>query len=132
MANVKRINTFWKTAKSISVREIAREAERPFALAVVGRPEKRADVFHRLFPGLDPEAVLPERSLLRAFDTTDPDGGFPVESGSFDIVIDAGGGRVNPPPGLPIYSVDDIGDIETVLSRLLEQRPDLNLSLGRR
>jgi uncharacterized protein (DUF697 family) len=132
MAKYDRFKNFWKTTKSVSIREIAREAERPFAMAVVGLPEKRAEVFRRLFPGLDPDAVLPERSLLRTFDSTDPEAGFPVDTGSFDIVIDAGSGRISAPPGVPIYSVDDIGEIDTVLSRILEQRPDLALSLGKR
>lgn len=129
-----RINAakFWKTVKSVSVREIAKEAEKPFALALVGQPEKRADVYRRLFPSSDEEDVVPERSLIRQFNSTAPDDGFPEATGSFDIVIDAGGGRRNPPPNTPVYSVDALGGWDELVDRLLEQRSDLALSLGRR
>src|SRR5437879_5968558 len=104
MARADRVKGFWKTIRGVSVREIAREAERTFALAIVGDQEKQAEVFSKLFPGAGAEYVVPDRSLLRTFSTTASEDGFPQQSGSFDIVIDAGGGRVHSPPGLPVYS----------------------------
>ena len=76
--------------------------------------------------------ILPERSLVRAFDSTSPDEGFPVESGSFDMVIDAGGGREQAPDGLRLFSRDEIGSWDLLAERLIEERPDLMLSMARR
>jgi uncharacterized protein (DUF697 family) len=132
MAAVDRAKSFWKTLKSVSVKEIAQEAQRPFSLAVVGEVEQRAGIMRLLFPGAQDGEVVPERSLVRAFDTASPEAGFPAESGSLDIVIDAGGGRESAPPGTPLYSLEELGNWERVAERILEQRPDLALSLARR
>jgi len=130
--SIEKAKTFWKTIRSVSVAEIAQEAQRPFAFALVGAPERRAEVLEHLFPGAQEDEVLPERSLVRAFDSTSEEVGFPRESGSFDIVIDAGGGRVDAPVGTPVYSVEELGGWDRVVERILEERPDLMLSLARR
>lgn len=96
MPSFEKARTFWKTVRSVSVAEITQEAQRPFALALVGDPERREEVLAHLFPGAQDGAVLPERSLVRLFDSTSESVGFPMESGSFDIVIDAGGGAWTP------------------------------------
>ncbi len=124
--------SFWKTVRAVSVKEIAQEASRPFALAVVGRPDDREEILDALFPRAMEGDVLPDRSLIRQFDSTSPEAGFPVASGSFDIIIDAGGGRVDAPPGARIFSVEELGGLTVLVDRLLEERADLALSMGRR
>ena len=124
--------SFWKTMKAVSIKEIANEAQRPFSIAVVGAPEKRAQIYTQLFPKASDEDVLPERSLLRAFDDTSEPAGFPRESGHFDIIIDAGGGRVDAPAGARVFSMDELGSWDEIAERILDERPDLALSLGRR
>src|SRR5262245_25690489 len=121
MPAIDRAKSFWNTIKSVSVAQIAQEARKPFALAVVGAPERRAQALYRLFPGAQDAEVLPDRSLVRAFDSTSESAGFPTESGSFDFVIDAGGGRVDAPPDTPVYSVEELGSWERVAERILEQ-----------
>lgn len=132
MARIDLAKAFWKTVKAVSVKEIARDAERPFAVAVVGDPVARLRVFHQLFPDVPDATVLPERSLVRSFESTAPGAGFPSESGSFDVVIDAGGGRVDAPPGVRMYSVEALGGWDRTAERLLDERPDLALSMARR
>ena len=132
MAKLALVNSFWKTVKHVSVKEIAREAQRPFALAVVGAPSKRAELYSQLFPKSTELDVLPERSLIRAFDDTSETNGFPRETGAFDFIVDAGGGRVDSPAGARVFSVDELGGWDEVAERILDERPDLNLSLARR
>lgn len=132
MAKVDVAKAFWKTLKTVSVKAIAQEAQKPFAVAVVGCPDKRDQLYDVLFPGKSPDDILPERSLVRAFDSTSPESGFPAETGAFDLVIDAGGGREEAPPGLRLFSLEEIGNWELLAERLIEERPDLMLSMARR
>ena len=132
MAKVQLAKSFWKTVKSVSVKEIAKEAHKPFAVAVVGDPEARERVFDLLFPGATDLDVLPQRSLIRTFDSTSSEDDFPQQFGSFDMVIDAGGGRVEAPPGIRLYSLAEVGGRDRLIERVLEERPDLALSLARR
>src|SRR5947207_6943790 len=132
MARADRAKKFWDTLRSVSVRQIGLEAARPFAVTIVGDPERRLEVIHALFPGVLDEQVLPDRSLLRTFDSTSSESGFPMEFGAFDLVIDAGGGRVEAPPETPIYSVEEMGGWNRAAERMVEQRPDLRLSMARR
>jgi uncharacterized protein (DUF697 family) len=132
LPKVELAKAFWKTIKSVSVKEIAREAERPFAVAVVGSPAKRQELYDVLFPKASLDDILPERSLVRAFDSTSSDAGFPTESGAFDLIIDAGGGRDEAPEGLKLFSLDEIGSWDLLAERLIEERPDLALSMARR
>src|SRR5579872_615017 len=123
---------FWDTTKEVSVTKIAREVEKPFSVAIVGTPERRADVMRHLFPGMSGEEVVPERSLVRAFDSTSEEAGFPADTAPEHVIIDAGGGRTDTPVGAPIYSVEELGGWDRVVERLLDQRPEIALSLGRR
>jgi uncharacterized protein (DUF697 family) len=132
MAAIGQARKFWKTTKEVSVGQIVREAEKPFSVAVVGRPERRAEVMRHLFPGIGGEDVVPERSLVRAFDSTSGESGFPADADSQYLIIDAGGGRAGAPLGAPIYSVEELGGWERVVERILDQRPDIALSLARR
>ncbi|MCC6727738.1 MAG: hypothetical protein IT208_00190 [Chthonomonadales bacterium] len=129
MASVSQAKSFWKVLKQVSVTQIAEESHRAFSLALVGSPERRAEALARLYPGQPEESVHP---LIRAFDSTDRESGFPEEGGSFDIVIDAGKGRGPTPQATAIYSVDEIGGWDRLVERLLDERPDLALSLARR
>ena len=132
MARITLAKSFWKTVKSVSVKEIAKEASKPFALAIVGPPEERQRILQLLFPAVSNLDVVPERSLVRTFDSTAPEDEFPRESGSFDVVIDAGGGRIEAPEGIRLYSITEVGGWDRLVDRILEERPDLSLSLARR
>jgi uncharacterized protein (DUF697 family) len=132
MANIERAKKFWKTTKEFSIAHVAREAQRPFGIAIVGTPENRADLLKHLFPGAEEGEVIPERSLVRAFDTTAEESGFPTDAGPDYLVIDAGGGRALAPINSPVFSLEEMGGWERVSERLLDQRPDLMLSLARR
>jgi uncharacterized protein (DUF697 family) len=131
MARIDQAKGFWKTIKEVSVPAIAREAEKPVAISIVGEPEKRQEVLRALYPAAGKDDVLPERSLISAYDSTSAEVGFPEEAGSFSLIIDAGGGRRD---GVvdPVYSVVELGGIDRVVNRILDQRPDLSLALAKR
>jgi uncharacterized protein (DUF697 family) len=128
-ARLGQAKSFWKVIKSVSIAEIEREANRPFSLALVGTPEKRREALRRLYPDSPEDAAHP---ILRAFDSTSTEVGFPAETGSFDLVIDAGGGRVDSPPGVLLYSVDELGGWDRVVERMLEEHPERLIALARR
>ncbi|HXG24271.1 MAG TPA: hypothetical protein VNJ09_06925 [Chthonomonadales bacterium] len=130
MPGIQQVKTFWKTLKSVSISEIARESEHPVVMAVVGEPEKRKEVLRKLFPDATEEDILPERSLVRNFDSTSKELGFPTDT--FDFVIDAGGGRADATNGLKIYSVPEVGGWERLVQHILDEHPELSLSLARR
>jgi len=132
MARIEPVKTFWKTIKAISVAEIAAESRKPFALAVVGPPEARLRVLERLFPGMTPEDVVQDRSLVRTFDSLDPATGFPADSAAFDFVLHAGCGRADAPAGTPVYSLEELGGWDRMVEHMLDERPELALSLARR
>lgn len=129
MSAIKRTKTLWDTMKSVSVKSIADEAARGVAVALVGTPEKRAAVLRHLYPTQHAGA---ENTLVRVFDTTAPADGFPPEPGTFDFIIDAGGGRLLPPERLRIYGVEELGGWERTAERILEQHHDLQLALAQR
>jgi uncharacterized protein (DUF697 family) len=138
MANVTRAANFWKILKSVSVAEIAREANRPISIAVVGPADVRREATDSLFeaPGstgeeMVPAARLPAEPFLQVFDATTEEAGFPRQQGVFDFVIDVGSGREGVPEGTPVYSIAEIGGWEETLDRILEDRPDLLLPLAR-
>jgi len=132
MARVQQARTFWKTLKSVSVGEVLNEARHPIAVALIGSPEERQEAMRLLFPNRGREEALPERSLIRAFDCADAESGYPCEDGSFDIVIDARVSATAARPDGPVFAMQDIGGWERVIERILDQRPDLTLSLARR
>lgn len=132
MAAIDRAKSFWKTTREVSIGQIAQQAQRPFSVAVVGTPENRQALLRHLFPDSVEGDVIPERSLVKAFDSTSEEVGFPVDAGPDYLVIDAGGGRALAPINSPIYSLDEMGGWERVSERILEQRPELMLSLARR
>ncbi len=121
--------SFWRIMKSVSLGEIVQESRRAFALAVVGAPDKRIVVLRHLYPGQPDEAVHP---LLRTFDSIAPEAGFPQTPGSFDIVLDAGGGWAPNAARARLYSVVELGGWDAVVERVLDEHPNLMLSLARR
>jgi uncharacterized protein (DUF697 family) len=129
---IDRAKKFWKTTKEFSIAGIVQEAARPFNIAIVGTPEKREQILRHLFPGYSEDDVIPERSLVKAFESTSEESGFPQDAGPEYLVIDAGDGRSLATIGTPIYSISELGDWERVSERILDQRPDLALSLARR
>lgn len=139
MARVGGVKGFWDTMKSVSVAEIAREANRPLSVAVVGDPKRRSEAIEALFatppaggsPEVAPARALPEPSFVQEFDSTAESSQFPRQPGIFDFVIDMGGGRIDAPEGTPIYSVAELGGWESTLERILEDRPELALALAR-
>jgi uncharacterized protein (DUF697 family) len=123
----------------VSVAEIAREANRPLSVAVVGAPELRVQAIQSLYRAFEPGApadtakalALPETPFVQAFDTMTEEDQFPQQPGVFDFVIDVGGGRRNAPEGVPIYSLPELGGWDATLERILEDKPDLALALAR-
>ncbi len=132
MAGFGRAKKFWDTTREVSVKQILRDAQKPFSIAIVGTPEKRAELLHHLFPNISDEDVIPERSLVKAFDSTSAEVGFPTDAGPDYLIIDAGGGRSLALLDAPVYSMDEMGGWERVSERILDERPDLALSLARR
>src|SRR3982750_4557576 len=123
MAGVERAKRFWKTIRAVSVADIVREAQTPFAIAVVGDPERRSEVERSLLPDAEADGVMPERSLIRAFDSTRTEDGFPEDPGGGCIVIDAGGGRAPETTNASVYSVAEMGGWDRVAERIIEEHP---------
>jgi uncharacterized protein (DUF697 family) len=139
MAKLGGAKGFWDIIKSVSVAEIAREANRPLSVAVVGTPERRAEAMQRLFAAEEQARnaeivkarALPEPPFVQGFDGMSEEAQFPRQAGVFDLVIDVGGGREGAPEGTLIYSVVELGGWEQTLDRILEDRPELALPLAR-
>lgn len=138
MAKVGGVKGFWDIIKSVSVAEIAKEANRPLSVAIVGPEDRRAEAMEALFApspeqrtNLIPARALPEPPFVQGFDAMTEESQFPRQPGVFDLVIDVGGGREGAPEGTRIYSVVELGGWENTLDRILEDRPDLPLPLAR-
>ncbi len=131
----------WDIIKSMSVAAIAREANRPLSVAVIGPPERREEAIKALFApdttlavgtGEASEAVsLPETPFIQGYDSLGEDAKFPRQSGVYDFVIDVGSGREGAPAGLVVYSLNELGGWEATLDRILDDKPTLMLALGR-
>ena len=129
MAVIHSASIFWKTLRSISVKEIYNEAHEPFSMAIVGAPEKRAQFVNRLFPGVKlEEADL----MIRQFNSTKEEDGFPQENDSFEIIVDTDGVANRENPALKVIRLPDIGSPEQVMKRILDEHNNLALSLARR
>lgn len=130
---------FWKVLKSVSVAEIAREANRPITIAIVGPPDRRALAIAALYapdsnvaPNDEAKSLaLPEQPFVQAFDSTSTEAGFPTQPGVFDFVIDVGTEREDAPDGILIYSVVELGGWDNALDRIFEDQPHLTLPLAR-
>lgn len=138
-ATVGGAKAFWSIIKSVSVAEIAKEANRSISIAVVGASEERAETLRALFAG-DPAIpsseqpaikALPESPFVEGFEGMTEEVGFPQQKGTFDLVIDTGGGREGAPLGVPVYSLPELGGWDGTLERILDDRPDLALPLAR-
>lgn len=121
--------SFWRIMRSISLREVEKEALRGVPITVVGAAQRRTDVLGRLYPDAPPEAVHP---LVRCYDSISEEDGFPQETGSYDVIIDAGGGWAPTGGRISVFSVVELGGWDATVERLLDERPDLALSLARR
>lgn len=126
MASIGQAKSFWNILKTVTVRPIADAAAQSFAIAVVGEEAACEMVLQALEPGA---AVHPS---IRSYRSTSEEDGFPQSSGSFDIVIDAGGGRGAEPVRAPIYSISDLGGWDATVERILDEREELLLAMGRR
>ncbi len=132
---------FWNIIKSVSVADIAKEANRPLSVAVVGTPELRAETIQQLYKTPEIEGAhandepaqraLPESPFVQGFDSMQESDQFPRQADIFDFVIDVGGGREGAPEGARVYSVREFGGWENTLDRILEDRPELALPLAR-
>ncbi len=127
---------FWERLKSISVAEIAKEADRPLHIALIGAADVRAEAHHALFT--DPGSIalntrmLPAAPALHGYEALTEAANFPAQPGLFDFVIDLGSGsREGLPAGTPVYSIRDLGGWEATLDRIIEDRPDIELALAR-
>ena len=122
--------TFWKVFKTLIPADIAAEAGRPVSVALVGTVAARADAARRIFGNAPADKPRP---LLRGYETVGEEHGFPQAARTFDIVIDAGGGRAGACVAVPgLYSVEEIGGWEPTVERILDEHPDLRLALARR
>ena len=118
---------FWHIIKSVSIAEIAREANRPLSVALVGPQAQREEALRALFTEDAQEAAaeqvriraLPESPFVQGFDGLTEGDGFPQVSGIFDLVIDLGADRTETPTGLLIYSLHEIGGWDATLERVL-------------
>ncbi len=125
---------FWDTIKSVSVAEIAREANRPISVAIVGSPDRRANAIQALYNVELPTTKgrsLPESPFIQGFDDMSPESRFPRDHTVFDFVIDLGAGRLDAPEASKIYAIAELGGWEATLERILEDRPELCLALAR-
>lgn len=129
---------FWKIIKSVSVADIARDANRPVSVAIVGLEERREEATRALFAadvltsGEAPAPLaLPSSPYVQGYDNTGEEAKFPRQSGVYDFVIDVGGGRQDVPEGTLVYSIAELGGWEKTLDRILEDKPDLALPLAR-
>jgi uncharacterized protein (DUF697 family) len=121
------------------VAEIAREANRPLSVAVVGAPERREEAI-RALNGLDmpgqlvaapPMRALPEPPYVQGYDALSAEANFPRQPGIYDFVIDVGGDRTGAPEGTSIYAVAELGGWDSTLERILDDKPTLALPLAR-
>jgi uncharacterized protein (DUF697 family) len=137
MARVGSPKGFLDIVKSVSINDIAKEANRPVSVAIVGDEARRLTAMEALFSGdptgkeLPKTRALPESPFVQAFDTMTDEAGFPRTPGVFDLVIDVGGGRRDMPVGTPVYSVAELGGWTDTLERILDDKPDLALPLAR-
>ncbi|MCW3055907.1 MAG: hypothetical protein JWN14_5077 [Chthonomonadales bacterium] len=127
---------FWDRLKSISVAEIAREADRPLNVAIIGAPDVRAEAHTALYS--DPGSIalqsgaLPVAPALHGYDALTTEANFPNQPGIFDFVLDLGNGsREGLPAGTTVYSIRELGGWEATLDRIVEDRPDIELALAR-
>ena len=129
----------WNIIKSVSVTAIAREANRPISIAVIGPAERRAEAIQALFTSPAPEGgtsetlalALPEPPFIQGYDSLSEEAKFPRQTGIYDFVIDVGGSREGAPEDVVVYSVGELGGWEAALDRILEDKPALMLALGR-
>jgi uncharacterized protein (DUF697 family) len=127
---------FWDRLKSISVAEVAREADRPLNIAVIGASDVRAEAHKALYTDAGSIAIqgaaLPVAPALHGYDALTTEADFPVQPGLFDFVLDLGNGsRDGLPAGTTVYSIRDLGGWEATLDRIIEDRPDIELALAR-
>ena len=131
----------WDIIKSVSVTAIAREADRPLSVAVIGPPERREEAIRALFTpdathpqeaGQPPAPLsLPQSPFIQGYDSLSEEAKFPRQAGVYDFVIDVGVGREGAPADLVVYSLAELGGWEATLDRILDDKPNLMLALGR-
>jgi len=129
----------WNLIKSVSVTAIAREANRPVSIAIIGPAERRAEAIQALFTSPGPDSgtteemslALPETPFIQGYDSLSEEAKFPRQVGVYDFVIDVGGSREGAPEDVIVYSIAELGGWEATLDRILEDKPTLMLALGR-
>ena len=127
---------FWDRLKSISVAEVALEADRPLNIAVIGASDVRAEAHRALYSDSGSIALqgvaMPVAPALHGYDALTMEANFPNQPGIFDFVLDLGSGsREGLPAGTTVYSIRDLGGWEATLDRIVEDRPDIELALAR-
>lgn len=127
---------FWDRLKSISVAEVAREADRPLNIAVIGAPDVRTEAHKALFTDSGSislhNTALPIAPALHGYDALTVEANFPEQPGIFDFVLDLGNGsRDGLPAGTTVYSIRELGGWEATLDRIVQDRPDIELALAR-
>ncbi len=127
--------SFVDRIRSISFAEVAREANRPISVAIVGDAELRMIAREALFstgealPTL-PNA-LPEPAFVQEYDAMSEEAQFPRLPNAFDFVLDVSGNREGAPDGTVIYTIADLGGWEKTLDRIVEDQSRISLALAR-
>lgn len=118
----------WRTASEISPRVIADEAARGFVIALIGPPERCAQVLDALLADAASDTErLDARSHFRCFDhTPDPD---TARGFTFRLYL---AGEDAPIGGRDADSVPFSGDLDQVVRAMLELRPSLAVAMARR
>ncbi|CCW36076.1 hypothetical protein CTKA_01826 [Chthonomonas calidirosea] len=131
--------SFWEIVKSVSAAEIAREAQRPIHLGIVGPAESREPIIRALhclpsddsMPSPTASRVVPGATSLSVYNSFAEEDGFPHAPDYHDVIIALTDSREGAPEGAPIYSVSELGGWANTLARILEDKPDLALALAR-
>jgi len=130
---------FWNILKSVSAAEIAREANRPLSIAIVGVQADRDEALRMLMQKedtshskvLETTLALPETPFIQFFDSMTEEAGFPRTNDIYDFVLDTGIGREGSPEGTLVYSIAELGGWTSTLERVLDDKPELMLALAR-
>ncbi len=131
MANIDKATRFWKTIREVSVKNISLEARRPISIIVVGDEETRREIIHQLTIDRSASNQSEKFVPVLSISSTHPDDGFPTNLLADTVIIDVGGGRSSVMTEAPIFALNEFGSWEKMLERIIDDRPELSLSLAR-
>ncbi|MDE2205206.1 MAG: hypothetical protein KGK12_01040 [Armatimonadetes bacterium] len=126
------IKNFWGTLKSVSVRAIAQEAERPVSIAIVGPSEERAALAAKLLEHSGARRLIAPTESQKAVHQYDTLGEAARVSPAADITIDLSNNPMAAEARGSHFNVVQLGGWPNTLHRILDERPELALALARR